>query len=103
MIAFYFKNNSRLPILILILAGILILITNPINAMTPPIEVIEASATSEFPNGIRFKVKATSTSNIESISVRFKIGLVTTGVYEYLSYAPADTVEAELFYTTKMR
>ncbi|PZC44024.1 MAG: Peptidase MA superfamily protein [Chloroflexi bacterium] len=74
--------------------------TNPINAMTPPIEVIEASATSEFPNGIRFKVKATSTSNIESIAVRFKIGLINTGIYEYLSYAPSDTVEAELFYPT---
>ena len=96
----YIKKNSIASILILIFGIFLILPTNSINANTPPIELIDASATSEFPKGIRFKVKATSTSEIESIAVRFKIGLITTGIYEYLSYDAADTVEAELFYST---
>ena len=94
------KNISSASILILVFGLLLILPTTSINATNPPIEVIDFSATSEFPKGIRFKVKATSTSKIESIAVRFKIGLITTGVYEYLSYDPADTVNAELFYST---
>ena len=100
MIPTCIKNISSVSILILVFGLLLILPTTSINAANPPIEVIDFSATSEFPKGIRFKLKATSTSKIESIAVRFKIGLITTGVYEYLSYEPADTVEAELFYST---
>lgn len=100
MIISCIKNISLASILILIFGVLLIFPTNSINADTPPIELIDASATSEFPKGIRFKVKATSSSEIESIAVRFKIGLISTGVYEYLSYDTADTVEAELFYST---
>ena len=100
MIPTCIKNISSVSILILVFGLLLILPTTSINAANPPIEVIDFSAISEFPKGIRFKLKATSTSKIESIAVRFKIGLITTGVYEYLSYEPADTVEAELFYAT---
>ncbi len=100
MIFSYIKHISSVFILMVFSIIMFVLPTATINASSPPIEVIEFSATSEFPNGIRFKVKATSTSNIESIAVRFKIGLISTGVYEYLSYEPADTVEAELFYST---
>lgn len=65
-----------------------------------PIEVLSATAVSEFPVGIRFKATAVGQNEITSIAVRFRIGLQSRGVYEYLDYRAADVIEGEVFWRT---
>jgi hypothetical protein len=62
--------------------------------------VLSATAVSEFPNGIRFSATAVGEHEITSMAVRFRIGLQTRGVYEYLDYVTADINDGELFWRT---
>ena len=65
-----------------------------------PIEVLSATAVSEFPVGIRFSATAVGENEITSMAVRFRIGLQTRGVYEYLNYQSADVANGEVFWRT---
>jgi hypothetical protein len=65
-----------------------------------PIEVLSATAVSEFPVGIRFSATAVGENEITSMAVRFRIGLQTRGVYEYLNYRSADVTNGEVFWRT---
>ena len=96
----YIKKHKFLTLILLSILSNVILPFNSIEAIEPPIKIIETSAVSQFPAGILFKVKATSNSEIESVAVRLKIGLVKTGIYEYLTFDTADIVEAELLWKT---
>ena len=96
----YIKKHKFLTLILLSILSNVILPFNSIEAIEPPIKIIETSAVSQFPAGILFKVKATSNSEIESVAVRLKIGLVKTGIYEYLAFDTADIVEAELLWKT---
>lgn len=65
-----------------------------------PIQVVSSSATSEFPDGIRFKLHATSDNEIASVAVRFRAGIQTSGTYDYLKFEPGSSVDAELLWRT---
>ena len=64
------------------------------------IQVESSSVTSEFPDGMRFKVRATAETEITSVAVRFRIGQQTTGSYDYLAFETGQVVEGELFWRT---
>lgn len=64
------------------------------------IQIISSSATSEFPEGIRFKLQATSDTDIASVAVRFRAGVQTSGTYDYLKFEPGPSVDAELLWRT---
>ncbi len=67
------------------------------------IKVIYSSAISEFPEGIRFQLKASSDNKITSIAVRFNTGQATTGSYNYLDFEEDFIVDSELFWRTNTR
>ena len=67
---------------------------------TGSIEVLSASAVSEFPTGIRFRATVSSEAEITSMAVRFRVGLQERGVYEYLDYVQGDVTRGELFWRT---
>ena len=73
---------------------------SPTHADDGDIRLVSSSATSEFPEGFRFRVEATGESDITSIAVRFRIGQQSTGVYEYLDFEKAVAVDSELFWRT---
>ena len=54
---------------------------------------VESSVTSEFPDGIRFKVNASGKSEIRSVAIRFRVGQRARGAYDYL--CPAGSSEAQ--------
>ena len=64
------------------------------------IRVQSLSVTSEFPEGIRFTVDATSESEITSVAVRFRTGTQARGSYDYLGFDRGTTVSSELFWRT---
>jgi hypothetical protein len=80
----------------------LLLPTGTVLAQEPvaPIEVLSATAVSEFPIGIRFSATAVGENEITSMAVRFRIGLQTRGVYQYLEYVSADVVNGEVLWRT---
>lgn len=62
------------------------------------IEALEMEAKSEFPDGIRFTVKARSTEEIDDIRVRFRIvGGQPKSAYRVAEFEPGTEVEAEAF------
>lgn len=62
------------------------------------IEVLEMEAKSEFPDGIRFTVKARSAEEIDDIRVRFRIvGGQPKSAYRVAEFEPGTEVEAEAF------
>ena len=62
------------------------------------IEALGMEAKSEFPDGIRFKVKARSTEEIDDIRVRFRIvGGQPRSAYRVAEFEPGTEVEAEAF------
>jgi hypothetical protein len=88
---------AALPALLLPVGPVIAQEPEPIPA---PIEVLTATAVSEFPIGIRFSATAVGEHEITSMAVRFRIGLLTRGVYEYLDYVTADINNGELFWRT---
>lgn len=87
---------------IIIVALAWLIPTDTITAQEPnPIQILSSSATSEFPEGMRFTLDAQSSDGeITSIAIRFRIGLRTTGIYEYLDFEQAEQVHGELFWRT---
>ena len=62
------------------------------------IEALEMEAKSEFPDGIRFTVKARSAEEIDDIRVRFRIvGGQPKSAYRVAEFEPGTEVEAEAF------
>jgi hypothetical protein len=70
------------------------------NADTGSIEVMSITVTSEFPEGMRFKVQIQSEIELDSVAIRFRIGQEVRGAYEYLDFEQAELVESELFWRT---
>lgn len=64
------------------------------------IRVLSSSVTSEFPEGIRFKVEASGDNEIASIAVRFKTGTQSRGSYDYLDLERGQIVNSELLWRT---
>ena len=65
-----------------------------------PIRVLSSSATSEFPEGIRFRAEVEGDNEITSVAVRFRIGAQTRGVFEYADFEKGSVVDGELFWRT---
>lgn len=72
----------------------------PIRAEGETIRIVSSTVTSEFPEGMRFRVDANSDNEISAIAVRFRIGQQTRGVYDYMDLSGGDLVEGELFWRT---
>lgn len=72
------------------------------TANTGDITLLESSATGEFPDGIRFELRAQSSVAIEEIAVRLRIGQRTFGEYEYMDLEPSssDRTDASLLFRT---
>lgn len=103
---------------LLIAGGAFALLAAPLSAQeaaTPPIEVVESSATSEFPDGFRVKIEARGEYDITQIALRMRIGQRMRGVYEYMGdeggeviggrgrtsdLTPGKQVKAELYWRT---
>ena len=103
---------------LLIAGGAFALLAAPLSAQeaaTSPIEVVESSAVSEFPDGFRVKVEARGEYDITQIALRMRIGQRVRGVYEYMGdeggefiggrgrtadLTPGKQVRAELYWRT---
>ena len=75
-------------------------VTQPVHAQggQGTITVLEAEAKSEFPDGIRFKVRARSAEEIDDIRVRFRIvGGQPKSAYRVAEFEPGTEVEADAF------
>ena len=64
------------------------------------IQVISSSVTSEFPLGVRFKLKAEGDNEIVEVAVRFRIGQQTRGEYNYLDFENGKLIDSELLFRT---
>lgn len=103
---------------LLIAGGAFALLAAPLSAQeaaSTPIEVVESSAVSEFPDGFRVKVEARGEYDITQIALRMRIGQRVRGVYEYMGdeggefiggrgrtadLTPGKQVKAELYWRT---
>lgn len=103
---------------LLIAGGAFALLSAPLSAQeaaSTPIEVVESSAVSEFPDGFRVKVEARGEYDITQIALRMRIGQRVRGVYEYMGdeggefiggrgrtadLTPGKQVRAELYWRT---
>lgn len=103
---------------LLIAGGAFALLSAPLSAQeaaASPIEVVESSAVSEFPDGFRMKVEARGEHDITQIALRMRIGQRVRGVYEYMGdeggefiggrgrtpdLTPGKQVKAELYWRT---
>ena len=70
------------------------------NADVASIRVESFSVTSEFPDGIRFTVRASGDNEITSVAVRFRTGQQTTGAYDYLDFEAGRLIDGHLFWRT---
>ncbi len=67
------------------------------------IELLSTGVTSKFQEGIRFEAEVRSSTEIEEIAVRFRIGQRDVGAYEYLEpeeQPGGESVKASVFYRT---
>jgi len=71
-----------------------------VAAVGSDIQIESVSAKSEFPEGIRFKIVASSPNPVNEIAVNFRIGQQVSGVYEYLNFDIGREVEGTLFWNT---
>ena len=88
---------------LLIAAGAWLPLTPTAAANTGDIAVISTSVTGEFPDGIRFELRAQSSEGIEEIAVRLRIGQRTFGEYEYMDLEPTSSngrTDASLLFRT---
>ena len=65
-----------------------------------PIKVTLAEAASEFPAGIRFRLRAESEAPITSVAVRIRSVARSWGMYEFLNHGSGKVVDARLFWQT---
>ena len=112
-------KKLALPFALLVLAvGLFALSDRAVSAQeasASSIKVMEASITSEFPEGFRVKIAAEGENDIKQIALRMRIGQRTRGVYEYmgdegglviggrgrsLELTPGKSVRAELYWRT---
>ena len=94
--------NRRKTLLIALAAAALSFMMWSPNARADEgtIRVRSFSVTSEFPEGIRFRLEATSESEITSVAVRFRTGTQARGSYDYLAFERGQTASSELFWRT---
>ena len=88
---------------LLVAAGAWLALAQAAAANTGDIEVLSSSATGEFPEGIRFELRAQSSERIEEIAVRLRIGQRTFGEYEYMDLEPPSSngrTDASLLFRT---
>ena len=88
---------------LLVAAGAWLPFATTASANTGDIEVLSSSATGEFPEGIRFELRAQSSERIEEIAVRLRIGQRTFGEYEYMDLEPTSSngrTDASLLFRT---
>ena len=74
--------------------------SNIVTADASDIEIESVSAISEFPEGIRFEIVASSPNPVNEIAVNFRIGQQSSWVYEYLDFDIGPEVEGTLFWKT---
>ena len=84
----------------MLLALLMMWPTPSANADEGTIRVISSSATSEFPEGIRFRAELEGDNDITSVALRFRVGVRTTGVFEYAEFEKGRAVDSELFWRT---
>ena len=84
----------------MLLVPLMMLPTPSANADEGPIRVISSSATSEFPEGIRFRAELEGDNEITSVALRFRVGARTTGVFEYAEFEKGRAVDSQLFWRT---
>ena len=65
-----------------------------------PLRVVSSSVTSEFPEGIRFRLEVAGENEITSVAVRFRTGQQAIGAYDYLEFDGGTVVDSELFWRT---
>ena len=65
-----------------------------------PLRIVSSSVTSEFPEGIRFRVEVAGENEISSIAVRFRTGQQAIGAYDYLAFDSGTVVDSELLWRT---
>ncbi len=88
-------------LLLAVLAGLLLLSANLVQAQSGGIEVVSSSANSEFPLGMRFRLEVRSVNEIEEVAVRFRIGEQARGEYNYLEVDQVGQLaHSELFFRT---
>lgn len=85
---------------LVLLVAVAALLPWSLHAEGGPIEIVSASVASEFPEGIRFKLKAKSEKDITQVAVRLRIGQQISGVYDYLQFERGTLVDSELFWRT---
>ena len=93
------KNLARV-LTLLMAAPLLLWAAASTSADGGTIRLISSSVTSEFPEGLRYKVNVSGENEITSIAVRFRIGQQTRGAFEYLEHDPGLEIESELFWRT---
>ena len=85
---------------LLLAAPLVLWTTTPVDADVSSIRVESFSVTSEFPEGIRFTLRANGDNDITSVAVRLRIGQQTTGAYDYLDFESGQLVDGHLFWRT---
>ena len=97
---------SRITSAVAVLVALILICTvayvapHEASADAGTIVVESTSITSEFPDGIRIALTASSDSEIESVAIHLNVGRQTRGAYDYLEMEPGRTVRAELFWRT---
>ncbi len=99
------KNRTRVLMALLVtLAAIWLALipASPSFADSGDIQVIEAHALSEFPEGIRFTINANSSAGIEHVQVRFSVVGRRVSQYDYIDLPkPRElAINGELFFRT---
>ena len=106
------KGSPRPRLWVLAVVGIVVLaamlalsVLSPfaggVRAQNGPIRLMSTEVTSEFPQGIRFRVSLESDNDIDSVSVRFQTGTEPRKSYDYLDLEESgDLVDGELLWRT---
>ena len=82
------------------LAATLLFFPNFAAAQEPPITIVSSEVISEFPDGIRFRAAVASDGEVQSISVRFKVGRRAVTTYDYLQLEKGSVVSWEVLHRT---
>lgn len=88
------SSSFVLLVLLIFLSG------STAHGKEPVINILEHYVTSEFPEGIRFGMKAEGATDIISVTVRLRIGQQSRVVYEYLDFEISPKIDAQLFWAT---
>ncbi|NQW16615.1 MAG: hypothetical protein HQ478_03935 [Chloroflexi bacterium] len=79
------RLNRPLVLTVMAVALLLLVLTGPTSARADShVEIINATAVSEFPDGIRFSLEVESDLKIDEVAVRFKIAGESSSQYNYL-------------------